>query len=181
MNQTIITLLLIIFLTPFRSEENSSKTYCTQQQDIFTGNWKYKNGNEVFIIRLWKTSDGYKGHYKKIIVDANNNEVSEIFNSDKRLTGSNWNWPYVLYAWDYSIPNYSIQGSVSDNTVTNAPNEPGFISGGWKMQIINPECYTDPTIICNLQAKFTVKRSPGLYNPAEPDFSIPTDVILTKE
>ena len=180
MKQTIITLLLISSLASFRNEDPSSKAHISQQPEIFTGHWKYKSGNEVFIINLWKTADGYRGHYKKIIVDANNNEVSEIFNSDKPVIGS-LNWPFALYSNDSSIPDHTIAGIVLDNTVANPINGGGFISGGWNMKIINPDCYITPTINCNLQAKFTVKRGEGLRIEGEPDFSIPTDVILTKE
>ena len=181
MKQTVIILLIIISLASFRNEETNSNHSYKQQEDIFTGNWKYKNGNEVFIIKLWKTPDGYLGHYKKIIVDANNNEISEIYNSDKPVTGSSLHWPYVLNAGTYSVPNYIIGGTISDNTVTNALNAGGFISGGWDMKIINPDCYTTPTINCIVQARFTVKKGEGLRIEGEPDFSIPTNVILTKE
>ena len=176
-----IILLTTICLTSFKNADYSSISSCSQQQDIFTGNWKYQSGNEIFIINLWKTTDGYKGHYKKIIVDANNNEVSVIFNSNKPVGSSNSNWPFVLYSLDFSNQNYKIGGPLSDNTVANSPYRGGFVPDSWEMKIINPECYTIPIVNCQLQAIFSRKKTPGLTSENEPDFSIPTDIILTKE
>lgn len=65
MKQTTLILFIMISLTSFRNDDIYSDIKCCQQQDIFAGNWKYKNGNEVFIIKLWKTADWYLGHYKK--------------------------------------------------------------------------------------------------------------------
>jgi hypothetical protein len=149
-------------------------------QDIFAGTWKYQNGNEVFIITLWCVTDGYRGHYKKIRVDANGNQTREVFNSDKPIGNSTTNWPYVISSNNMS-QNYVIGGTFRDNTVIQPSNGGGFIEGGFKMQILNSNCY-DPigNNSCVLQAQWTVKKDQGLIDPNEPDFSVPKNVILTK-
>lgn len=149
------------------------------QQDIFTGTWKYQNGNEVFLVALWKTTDGYKGHYKKILVDANGNQISVVYDSNKPIGNSTTNWPFVIYAGNFS-QDYEIGAIVTDNSVTNTPNGCGFIDGYLDMKILNPQCYT-PRSTCSLQAQWKVKKRPGLQHPDEPPFKIPTDIVLIKQ
>jgi hypothetical protein len=149
-------------------------------QDILAGSWKYQSGNEVFLVNLFRVPDGYRGHYKKITVDASGNQLAEIYNSDKPVGNTTTNWPYVIFASNMSN-NYSIAGPIDDNTVSNAPNGGGFIEGSFAMKILNPNCYTPPNNSCPLQASWTVKKDPGLQNPNEPGFSIPTNIILTKQ
>jgi hypothetical protein len=149
-------------------------------QDILAGIWKYQNGKEAFVVNFFRVADGYKGHYKKIMVDADGNQVAEIYNSDKPIGNTTTNWPYVIYSGDISN-NYEIRAIIHDNTVTTAPNAGGFINGVLDMKILNPNCYTPPNNSCPLQASWTVKKDAGLQNPDEPNFSIPTNIVLTKQ
>jgi hypothetical protein len=149
-------------------------------QDILAGIWKYHNNNEVFIVNIWKVTDGYRGHYKKITVDVNGNQVSVVYDSNKEIGDTGHNWPYTLYSGNISS-SYEIGAILSDNTVTNSPNAGGFIEGDLDMKILNPNCFNPNGNVCALQAQWIVKRGPGLYNPAEPPFSVPTDIILTKQ
>lgn len=150
-------------------------------QDILAGTWKYQNGNEVFVLLLWRVTDGYRGHYKKITVDANGNQTTEVFNSDKSIGTSTKNWPFVIYSSNMS-QNYVIGGTFRDNTVIHPSNGCGFIEGGFKMQILNPNCYDSfGNNSCALQAQWTVKKDQGLIDPNEPDFSVPKNVVLTKQ
>ncbi len=182
MKRIVVIVLATIGLTSFRNPTHIKANHSLLLQDMFGGTWKYQNGNDVFIVTLWRDldGDGYRGHYKKITVDACGNQVAEIYNSNKPIGHSTTNWPYVINSGNIS-QYYSIGGPIDDNTVTNTPNAGGFIEGSFVMKILNPNCYTPPTNACSLQAQWTVKKDYGLGNPAEPDFNIPTNVVLTKQ
>ncbi|QEK52455.1 hypothetical protein FYC62_12925 [Pedobacter aquae] len=149
-------------------------------QDILAGIWKYQNNSEVFIVNIWKVTDGYRGHYKKITVDVNGNQVSVVYDSNKEIGDTGHNWPSTISAGSLS-QDYSTGGTIYDNTVTNSPNAGGFIEGLCRIKILNPNCYNSNGNTCALQAEWMVKRGPGLYNPAEPPYSVPTNIILTKQ
>lgn len=180
MKHFIIILFSFVCLTSFKTADSLLMKEHYQQQDIFAGTWRYQNGNEVFIVTLWRIADGYKGHYKKIIVDANGNQVSVVYNSNKEIGDTGQNWPFVLSSGDTGQSN-GIGGTIVDNTVTNTSNAGGFIDGKFTMQVLNPNCFLVPTVNCSLQAQWTVKKGQGLYNPDDPDFNIPTNIILTKQ
>lgn len=182
MKQTITILLITLCLTSFRNGEfRLERTYQRPPSDILAGIWKYQNGNEVFIVNLWRVTDGYRGHFKKITVDAYGNQVAEVYNSDKPISNTTTNWPYVIYTGNIS-QNHIVGGPFRDNTVSNPSNCGGFVEGRFKMQILNPTCF-DPLGInsCALQAQWTVKKDSGLIDPNEPNFNVPTNIILTKE
>ncbi|RYE56820.1 MAG: hypothetical protein EOP48_07170 [Sphingobacteriales bacterium] len=147
-----------------------------QQADMFSGTWKYQNGQEVFIVSLWRTTEGYRGHYKKISVDANGNQISVVYDSNKLIGNTTTNWPYVIYAGNASQQN-EIGAVITDNTVTNTPNAGGFVDGYLDMKVLNPNCFAPPTTSCALQAQWAVKKRQGLRHPNEPDFNIPTNLI----
>lgn len=177
----IIIISLAICLTAFKDATFVKRTNSiTPPQDILAGTWKYQSGNEVFIVSLFRITDGYQGHYKKITVDASGNQLSEIYNSNKPIGNTTTNWPYVIYSDNIST-NYEIRAILHDNTVTNTPNGGGFIDGVLDMKVLNPNCFTPPSNTCALQAQWTVKKEPGLQNPSDPNFSIPTNIILTKQ
>jgi hypothetical protein len=180
MKTIVIILSTLVCLTSFR-KNCMTVINVNQQQDMFAGTWTYQNGNEVFIVILWRVTDGYKGHYKKIKVDANGNQTVEVYNSDKPIGNTTAHFPYVMSSGDIS-QNYLIGGTFRDNTVTNPSNGGGFVEGGFRMQVLNPSCF-DPlgNNSCALQAHWTVKKDQGLSDPKEPDFSVPKDIILTKK
>jgi|GEM_PF-2417523 len=181
MKQVIIIILTVIGLTSFKDSAFLTKaSYLKPPQDILAGTWKYQSGNEVFIVTLFPVTDGYRGHYKKITVDASGNQIAVIYNSDKPIGNTTTNWPYVIYSGNIS-PNYEIRASIDDNTVTNTPNAGGFVEGVLDIKILNPTCFTPPTNACPLQAQWTVKKDAGLQNAADPPFSVPTNIILTKQ
>ncbi|QEK52452.1 hypothetical protein FYC62_12910 [Pedobacter aquae] len=169
MKKVMIVLLILMY-----------STIAFSQQDILSGIWKYQNNNEVFIVNIWKVADGYKGHYKKIIVDANGNQVSVVYNSNKGIGDTGHNWPFAIGTGDMTI-DCKIGGTIYDNTVVNTPNAGGFIDGKVTIQVLNSGCYNPTGNTCTLQAQWKVKKMPGLKHPDEPDFNIPTNIILTKQ
>ncbi|HMT74022.1 MAG TPA: hypothetical protein PKA77_08135 [Chitinophagaceae bacterium] len=178
---SIILLIGLVCLSSFNSTPNPvNGVHPIQQTDILAGIWKYINGNEVFIVNIWRMSDGYRGHYKKIIVDANGNQVSEVYNSYKPIGNSTTYWPYSIYSGNIST-DFEVRAVLSDNTVTNAPNGGGFLEAVLEIKILNPNCFTPPTNACPLQAQWTVKKDNGVQNPDDPPLSVPTNIVLTKQ
>jgi hypothetical protein len=172
----LVAILGIVQISNFQVEATNIKP----PQDILAGIWKYQSGNEVFIVSFLHVIDGYRGHYKKITVDASGNQVAEVYNSDKPIGNTTTNWPYVIYAGNMS-QNNEIGAIIADNTLSYTPNAGGFIDGYLDMKILNPNCFTAPSNTCALQALWTVKKRPGLQDPNEPNFNIPTNIILTKQ
>lgn len=183
MKQIVFILIAIVTFSSFKNTSflsDAKRAVELQQNDILAGTWKHQNGNEVFIVSIWKVTDGYRGHYKKIIVDASGNQIAEVYNSDKPIGNTTTNWPYSIYSGNITT-NYIIRAILSDNTVTNPQNGGGFLEGILDMKILNPTCFSQPTNTCPLQAQWIVKKDPGLQNPADPPFSVPTNIVLTKQ
>ena len=137
--------LLASFSTPLHH-----KMTIPVQTAMFTGTWKYQNGNEVFIVNLWADPDGFKGHFRKIIVDSAGNEVSVVYKSNRKLgPGSNYDWPPAISTSDTdSGQNYAIGGTISDNTV-NMPYGGEYKMGKFILQILNPGCYPNSCSLRN--------------------------------
>jgi hypothetical protein len=123
---------------------------------ILEGIWKYQSGNEVFIVNIWIEDNVYKGHYKKILVDANGNQISEIYNSKKLARGTtDMYWPYSIYA-SLMLQKYSLRASLLDNTANNMPPNRGYIHGDLRLKILNPECF-NTGINCPLKLEWILK------------------------
>ena len=181
MKYLITIFLFAIILSSFSHREKDDSLKKEQPPyDIIAGTWKHLIDNEAFIVEIWKAADGYNGHYKKIILAPNGNQTSQIYNSNKPIGTTTINWPYGLTMGELS-QSFRLDGIVIDNTVTNTPNEGGFIDGYISLKILNPNCFTPPTNNCPLQLQWSIRKSPGLVDPDEPDFNIPKNVILTKE
>lgn len=134
--------------------------------DAFEGTWQYKSGNQVFILSLWKNSQNYKGHYKLITVDGNGNPVSILYNSNKPYGTSGENWFPVIQT---SLANNGIiGGSIIDNSINTHEK---FLQGIIKITLIN----SNP-----LTVNLKISKSKGLRPADEPEFNIPTDIVLTK-
>ena len=171
-----ILLFSIVLLTAFNTSDEKKETGVLQQ-DMLSGTWKYQNGNEVFIVNIWKEGNGVRGHFRKVIVDSTGNEVSVVYKSNRKLgPGSNYDWPPAIYTANAGV--YKINAIITDNTIPDTLNTTGYIDGYLKMVVLNPSCYTSG---CTLQAQWTVKKRPGLRIAGEPDFNIPTNIILTKQ
>lgn len=179
MKRILPLIIVVICLTSFKRTTPVMDIY-PPKADMFSGTWMHQSGQEVFIVSLWHTAGGYRGHYKKITVDAKGNLISVVYDSNKPIGNTATNWPHVIYAGNAS-PQDEIGAVVTDNTVANTPNAGGFIDGYLHMKILNPTCFTQPINSCTLQLQWTVKKREGLQHPDEPDFNIPTNIVLTKE
>ena len=141
-------------------------------QNSFIGTWEYQTGNEIFRVILWLDENGedIKGHYEKVTI--NNGVETYIYCSDKeKFQGNNKGWsPYVINTNGNDI---IIGGTFIDNTV-NANLYHPLKLGSVKIEVVNNNG-TDP-----ITAQWNVKRGQGPKINEAPEFSVPTDIILTK-
>lgn len=139
--------------------------------NLHKGTWQYQNGNQVFVVSIWdEVQEGQTvvlGHYKMITVDSNGNQTGTIYNSRKYWGTSTTYYPYAIYMGTYDGMDEG--GIIKDNTV-NTPR--GFIQGSLRMTI---QPNSSPST-----AHWTVGEEPDAFDLGEPDFNIPTDIILTK-
>jgi hypothetical protein len=134
----------------------------------FVGTWEYQDGNEIFRVILWTDNDNehIKGHYEKVI---NNNGIeSYVLSSDKeKHEGQNQSWiPYSIFC---VIDNQVMGGIIIDNTVNS--NLYHFRKNGKLKFILNNNLTT---------ANWRIESSQGPKINEAPEFSVPTDIILTK-
>jgi hypothetical protein len=153
-------------------------TNTTVAQSIFEGTWEYQQGNDIFRVILWEDSrddgsDVIKGHYEKVSVDANGNETF-IFSSDKdKFLGANTSWlPFIIYS---SGNNQKISGSFTDNTVDQNLFDQQK-RGKFRMTILSNSGGNNSPIT----AKWEIEEVNGAKIKESPNFSVPTNVILTK-
>lgn len=145
-------------------ENNTSQ----QITNPFKGTWQYQNGNQRFLVSIWVDSENIMlGHYKMITIDSNGNQTGVLYNSKKPIGTSTTNWPYAIYMGTYD--GLAEGGVIKDNTVNNPR---GFIEGRFRLSIENGNS--------PITAHWIVEKMQGIQETGEPNFSIPTDIILTK-
>ena len=97
----------------------------------YEGTWHYQDGNELFIVSLWKEDDGtFSGYYKK--TEYNNGVIgATIFNSRKVYDDGFVFPPVISGSFDMQ---YGVSGTIYDNTIEN--NTEDFKSGRYLIQNI---------------------------------------------
>jgi hypothetical protein len=171
------TIFMLTFALLLLSFNSSKKKAILTEQNIeicqnnpFIGNWTFQNGNELFVLTLWSESNKIFGHYRMMALDNNGSYQFMVYNSNKEIGTSGQNWPYVVYS-KFNEGSY-ISGNITDNSINN-PNYK-FIEGKFMMTLL------DTCFGCNLTAGFKVEKEQGIRSEGEPDFNIPTDIVLTK-
>jgi len=159
------TIILAITITTLLSC-NSARHTVAGQNDVYKGTWHYQSGNQLFIVSLWNEQSALKGHYKMVTVDDNGMQTGIVYNSNKLWGNTGQNWPFSVYCGFNAT---TALGTINDNTVTGVPK--GFIEGNIELtlQIGTP-----------ITMHWKVNRSEGIRFSEEPDFNIPTDIVLTK-
>ncbi|QYJ67366.1 hypothetical protein [Flavobacterium litorale] len=137
----------------------------------YEGTWHYIDGNELFVVSLWKEDDGkFRGYYKK--VEHNNGIIgATIFNS-RKVNIHGFVFPPVIFGSFHNL--YGLSGSIRDNTIQN--NAEDFKGGRFRMQINSDTNCTN----CPVTATWKVEETSGLRVDYVLGYSIPTDIILTK-
>ncbi len=151
-----------------------SATKAASQTNPFIGTWKYQNGSEIFYVTFYNERAKIKGKYRKVVVNNNGVEVQEIYRSNKFLTGSTIEWPSCINA-SYDSTDGEMGGDIVDNTI-DFSNRPGrtFRSGILRIKLL-PSCTG-----CPITAQWKVIAEQGIQLEGEPDYNIPTDIIITK-
>lgn len=137
-------------------------------ENPYVGTWEYQDGNEIFRVFLWMAEDNQHilGHYEKVI--SNNGIETFVFCSDKeKYEGLNQAWlPYSIYC---TIDNQVLGGIIVDNTVNSSMYH--FRKNG-KIRITLNSDFTN--------AVWIVQEQNGTKINEAPEFSVPTDIVLTK-
>ncbi|WP_026704512.1 DUF6705 family protein [Flavobacterium soli] len=149
-----------------------SITKASSQTNPFIGTWKYQNGNEIFYVTFFQVRSKIEGNYRKVLVNNNGIETQEIYRSNKFFNGTTIEWPTCFFI---SSDSTSLGGTINDNTI-DFSNHPGrsYKSGILSVKLL-PSCNA-----CPVTAEWKVKRAQGIQLEGEPDYNIPTDIILTK-
>ncbi len=149
----------------------------------FIGKWIYQNGNQTFVIRLWKETkvdytaeapryytDELRGHYKLVQNYGQPNEQI-IYTSEINIGTSPTPWSTVLTSARV-IDNYRMSGSIYDVIGQVNPAYPTGVRGQLEMKINS----TNPNT-----AQWKVTLPQGMRGMDQPStFTIPTNVTLTK-
>ena len=203
MKKIIFTFLLTIFINVIYSqtttanldelyENNYNPDEVVYFKDLnsfyinFVGTWTYQNGNQTFVLQLWKETknpypnstnpkkyvDDIKGHYK-LVENYNTPNETIIYTSQKNIGLSSTVWPSVILA--RSTADNVLGGQIYDvsSNVVN-PNYQLGIKGCFKM-ILNPTSpLTCQWSINTCNAEFFDPNQPHIIN-------LPSNVVLTKQ
>ena len=163
---TILILTLLIF---------NSQHVLAQEENYtpFIGTWEWQNGNEVFRVTLFENSYlGLVGHYEMV---QQNNGLETIVFTSKKVVSSNEVWPPFVISGRVGINAFA--GTIRDNTVDASLYNSEKI-GQVVIEILNNSGGLNPTITARW--KVERKKYQGLIINEAPEFSVPTDIILTK-
>ncbi|KAF2519711.1 hypothetical protein E0W68_00295 [Flavobacterium salilacus subsp. salilacus] len=162
-----ITGILFSLLPVFLGSVSQAKAQQLSVVSPYQGTWHYQNGNELFIVTLWKEGDSLLGHYKMVTINSSGVIISTLYNSRKLYNAnSQIKWPPVI---NTSIVDFSASGVFLDNTINyeNVSSLAGDIR--LDMQQTSP-----------LTIHWKIKKGKGIRLINEPELNIPIDIILTK-
>ncbi len=154
-----------------------SGTYIKDVFDTFTpflGTWIYQNGNEILTIKLEKVTQHYYPEYG---------------NYQDFIKG---NYSYTTNGGtSYSTNTININSNNNDRDVnslyTSGPENSQIINMTFRDEIYQKTCYVTFTFLPNSTNQMEMKliNKGGGYilpeTPPNPDFSIPNNVVLTKQ
>jgi len=185
--QNVVTVDLNNFYTEeFKEGSFTQKYYKDLQNNFlpFLGTWKYQNGSQTFLVRLWKVtrepysstgdpvyySDRIRGHYKLVENYGLPNETI-IYTSEKNIGVTGSPWPCVIFA-NATVPN-KLHGQIYDVA--------GPLNVNYQMGIFG---YIDMVVQPGSPLRATWKVEPAkkewLAADEPRNFTILTDVVLTK-
>ncbi|QYJ67363.1 DUF6705 family protein [Flavobacterium litorale] len=137
----------------------------------YEGTWHYQDGNELFVVSLWKEDDGkFRGYYKK--VEYNNGTIGATILNSRKVYDDGFVFPPTIYGRFHL--GSGISGLLHDNTIENNPED--FKDGILRMKINSDSNCTN----CPVKATWKIEEESGIRVNFIEGFSIPTDVILTK-
>ena len=155
----------------------SSGTYISDINNTFTpflGIWKYQNGNEILVVVLEKVTQHY---------------YPEFGSYDDFIKG---NYSYstnggLTYSTNTILSNLSVDNPSSNSFFSPGPNSPEELHMRFRDEIYNKSCEALFNFLPGSTTQMTMKLSNvgrGYIlpeTPPNPNFSIPNNVVLTKQ
>ncbi len=156
-------LCFLIFIT--------STTLYSQRNSSFVGNWIWKNNNQVFLVHLYEEGRVLKGDYQLSKKDSLGNQKI-LYKSNKLI-----NKEFKMYY------GHAINGRSNDGKVFNGSIRDNVLLGDKIHTVRNGELTllkdSENTLIWNVTFIEIYNRRKNLKVPEK--FSIPTDIILTRQ
>ncbi|EPR74061.1 hypothetical protein ADIWIN_0870 [Winogradskyella psychrotolerans RS-3] len=139
----------------------------------FVGTWEHQNGNDIFRVTIWEDGNDLKGDYW--FIQTNNGVETIICASNYIIPNSNTNYRHVIFG---GSKDGIIMGALLDDNSINCQNgaaERERMSGNASLTI------QSGCLGCPITAEWKVERLRGIRIQGDPtEFSVPTDVIMTK-
>ena len=156
-----ILLILLVLL--------SAALNAQQVTNIFPGTWQYDNGSQRFIVKIWQEGNRYRGHYKMVELNAGI-EGNTIYNSRMSVGNGQFYPPFTISG---TVNNSKLSGFIYDNTIVGYDDtKPGQLILEYQFF---PGCQN-----CNVTASWKVIPAESLGSESSFQFSVPTDITLTK-
>lgn len=140
----------------------------------FLGTWKYENGNEILIVKLEKVTKLYYpeyGNYKDFI------KGNYSYTQDGGVT----------YVTNTIETNIFVNDANINSFYSPSPRSSELLKGVFKDELYQKSCDALFTFLSGSTTQMTIKlmnRSRGYIlpeTPPNPNFSIPNNVVLTKQ
>ncbi len=169
--KTILTSILIGLITFNTFAENPNIT-------PFEGTWTWQDGNKTFTVEIYAEYNDYfedyrlRGNYK--MEETIGGVTTLIYQSYKLISGidfTDYLYNYGLAIYGNSNDGVLMYGSIEDVVLHMEGTHP--VKGGELAMTIQNT--TPETVVWKIKERY------GLHIVGEPDFVIPTDIILTKQ
>ena len=170
--KTILYTLLTLFIS---LNSFAQSRYDVNNLTPFVGNWEWVNGNETFKVEVYIEDNYLKGHY--FLSDINNGIVTTIYKSNK-VINENWGFVFGDAIFGGSQDGILYHASIEDNVLLGEGinDYKATKQGSLGFTIINDGTNGQP-----ITATWEVTILQGLkLDSYPPEFSIPTDIVLTK-
>ena len=149
----------------------SAALHAQQVSQAFPGTWQADNGNQRFIVKIWQEGTEYLGHYK--MVQLNNGIPGNIISNSRQIYSNGAMLPYSIYTG--LVNNMKLSGFIHDNTIINKDED--FKTGDLLITLNQmPGCFT----CAPFTATWKVSQREGIIVGANPPFSVPINIVLTK-
>ncbi|MEM9680478.1 MAG: DUF6705 family protein [Bacteroidota bacterium] len=167
--KTIIEIILLCFTLTVSAQ------YGPTHLTPFVGHWEWQNGNQTFKVEIYEENNYLKGHYQ---LTETNNEVETIIYNSNKLINEELDFYFGEAIFGGSHDGVLFHAYIEDNVqLGQGANEyTNTKDGHLAFTIVNNGDNGQP-----VTATWRVREGMGLKSTANPpEFSIPTDITLTK-
>jgi len=170
MKTTIYTVLIALF---FSCKAQQIVAQNNSNHIPFIGTWEHQDGNDIFRVTIWEDGDDLKGDYW--FIEINNGVETIVCESNYNIPNTDVYNGYVFFGG--STNGTKMGGKIDDNTINcqDGIEARKRIFGNVSLTI------QSGCLGCPITAEWKVKRLSGIRIQGNPtEFSIPTDIIMTK-